>query len=224
LAVTFTQQVVLPIGLGLLGFVEPCSIGTTLLFVKYLEANTAAGKLAQACVFAITRAAFIGLLGVLAVLVGDAFFGFQRAAWAGLGAFYILLGVLHVTRKQRILEFPIGLGLNRASPLRGSALVGVFFGLNIPACAAPLLLALLAAAAAGGAGGATLVSGFVSLGLFGLALSLPIAAVVLFKSGRRALDVLASLSQRLPIWAGLVLIVLGLWSIWFAVSAKLQPP
>jgi cytochrome c-type biogenesis protein len=47
-------------------------------------------------------------------------------------------------------------------------------GLNIPPCAGPLLLALLRAAAAGGASGATLASGFASLGLFGLAMSLPL--------------------------------------------------
>lgn len=31
--------IVLPLGLGLLGFVEPCSVGSSLLFVKYLPSR-----------------------------------------------------------------------------------------------------------------------------------------------------------------------------------------
>lgn len=219
---TLNQILILPLGLGLLGFVEPCSIGATLLFVKYLEAKNTSDKLAQTIMFAATRAVFMGLLGMLAVLVGNSFLGFQRIAWTTLGTIYILLGSLYVIGRTGALRLTLGLNFGRMSPLRGSALLGIGFALNIPACAAPLIFLLLAMAAASGAGGATLVTGFVSLGLFGLALSLPLVAVLLFKPGRRVLDALASLSQRLPYWAGLTLIVLGGWSIWFGVFAKLQ--
>jgi cytochrome c-type biogenesis protein len=34
---TVARLVVVPVGLGLLGFIEPCSIGSTLLLVKYLR-------------------------------------------------------------------------------------------------------------------------------------------------------------------------------------------
>lgn len=216
-------MLILPLGLGLLGFIEPCSIGSTLLFVKYLEGKSSTNKLAQALVFAATRAVFVGLLGVLAVLVGNTFLGFQRAAWVILGTVYILLGLPYLIGKTQALRLSLGLNIGRMPSLRGAALIGVFFGLNIPACATPLIFALLATAASSGAGGAMLASGFVSLGLFGLALSLPLVAIVLFNPGRRALDALASLSQRLPSWTGLVLIVLGVWSIWFGVFAKLKP-
>ena len=74
---TLTNLVLLPVGLGLLGFVEPCSIGSTLVFAKTLEGRGPASKLAQVGVFAATRAAFMGLLGVLAVFVGAAFLGLQ---------------------------------------------------------------------------------------------------------------------------------------------------
>jgi hypothetical protein len=59
---TLTNLVVLPVGLGLLGFVEPCSIGSTLVFAKSLEGRSPTSKLAQVGVFAVTRAAFIGVL------------------------------------------------------------------------------------------------------------------------------------------------------------------
>lgn len=218
---TFAKLVLLPIGLGLIGFVEPCSIGSTLIVVKQLEGKGATSKLAQVSVFAGTRALFIGLLGVLAVMLGTAFVGFQRSAWFVLGSLYMVLGLLYVAGKAGLFMVSLGPRLARLSDLRGSAALGVLFGLNIPACAAPLLLALLGAAAAGGAGGATFAGGFSALALFGLALSLPLIVAVLFERARKALDWLASLSQRLPFWTGLLLIVLGLWSIWFALFANL---
>jgi cytochrome c-type biogenesis protein len=217
-----TRSILLPIGLGLFGFVEPCSIGSTLIVIKQLEGKSAADKLAQIVVFAGTRAAFIGLLGVLAVLLGTAFLGFQRTAWIALGVLYATLGILYLTNKIGPFMVSLGPSLTRLADMRGSAALGVLFGLNIPACAAPLLLALLAAAAAGGAVGATLANGFVSLALFGLALSLPLIVAVLFEPARRALDWLAELSRRLPFWTGLVLIALGVWSIWFGLFIEVK--
>ena len=65
--------------------------------------------------------------------------------------------------------------------------------------------------------------GFVSLALFGLALSLPLVVAVFFEPARRGLDWLAGLSRRLPIWTGLLLILLGSWSIWFALFVSIEP-
>jgi len=56
-----------PFGLGLLGFVEPYTIGSTLIFVKHIEGRDAGGKLAEVGLFAVTRGLFIGALGTLAV-------------------------------------------------------------------------------------------------------------------------------------------------------------
>lgn len=51
--------------------------------------------------------------------------------------------------------------------------------------------------------------------LFGLALSLPLVAAALFARAREALDWLGRLSRQAPLWAGVVLIILGLWSVGF---------
>jgi cytochrome c-type biogenesis protein len=219
---TLINLVVLPIGLGLLGFVEPCSIGSTLVFVKTIEGRNPAGKLAQVGVFALTRAVFIGLLGILAVVVGAAFLGFQRGGWVILGTLYVLLGLLYLTGRAKALMVTLGPSLARLAQTRGSAALGVLFGLNIPACAAPLIFALLGATAAGGAAGATLATGFAALALFGLALSLPLLLAVPFGPARRALDRLAGLSERIPFWTGLLFVVLGVWSIWFALFGTLR--
>ena len=86
--------VLLPIGLGLRGFVEPCSIGSSLVFIKYLEGKNRLAKLSQVTVFMLTRGVFIGLLGASAALLGAAFLGFQKASWIGLGAIYVAIGTL----------------------------------------------------------------------------------------------------------------------------------
>ena len=104
-----------------------------------------------------------------------------------LGAFELAIGLLYIFRRAGSLKISLGPGRGGLSGSRGSVALGLFFGLNIPACAALLIFALLGMAAAGGVSGASLSAGFVSLGLFGFALSLPRAAV-LIPSARRALD------------------------------------
>lgn len=211
-----TNVVLLPLGLGLFGFVEPCSIASTLLFIKTVEGKAPAEKLIQVAVFTLTRAVFIGLLGVLAVLAGSAFLNFQRVAWFVLGTIYTLLGLVYLAGRAGTLMMSLGPGLRRLADTRGAAALGMIFGLNIPACAAPLIFALLAAAAASGATGATLATGFIGLALFGFALSLPLLLAVLFAPARRLLDWVAGLSRRIPFWTGLLFVALGGWSIWFA--------
>ena len=209
--------VILPIGLGFLGFIEPCSIGSSLLLIKYLEGKDADGKLRQVTVFAITRALFMGLLGMLAVVAGSAFLGFQKTAWLLLGSLYLVLGLALVAGKGGLVPAWPGPRIARASG--APAALGILFGLNIPACAGPLLVALLGTVAATGAGGATVAAGFASLTLFGVALSLPLVLAVLYAPARRALDRLAGLSGRLPVLTGLVLAALGLWSVSLALLA-----
>lgn len=216
-------SILLPIGLGLFGFIEPCSIGSTLVFIKVMEGKTATVKLWQVGVFTATRALFIGALGAVAVVVGSAFIGFQKAMWTGLGALYVALGLLFVAGRAGYLMTTLGPSLARIGEVRGSAALGLLFGLNIPACAAPLLFALLGTAAASGVSGATVANGFISLALFGFALSLPLAAAVLIPAARRVLDWLAGLSRRIPFWTGIVLIGLGLWSVWFGLFVTPRP-
>jgi cytochrome c-type biogenesis protein len=217
LAATF----LLPIGLGLFGFVEPCSIGSTLLFVKLIEGRPPAVKVAQVATFALTRAVFIGLLGAAAALIGAAFLGFQKAGWLVLGLVYLAIGILYLTGHIAWLMRTIGPRLASLGDLRSSAALGTLFGLNIPACAAPLLPALLAASASGATAGGV-AGGFVSLALFGLALSLPLVVAALFSRAQRALDWLASLTGRVPRWTGVLLIALGLWSMWFGLFVTLE--
>src|ERR687897_2102984 len=139
----------------------------------------------------------------------------QKGAWLLLGLLYIAIGAFYAFGKAGFLMRRFGPSLSRLVGLRGSAALGLLFGLNIPACAAPLIFALLGSAALGGRTGGTFALGFVSLGLFGLALSAPLALAVSWEPGRRLLDRLAGLSVRVPVVIGIVLIGLGLWSVYF---------
>lgn len=216
------NTVALPVFFGLFGFIEPCSIGSTLLMVKQIEGRSARDKIAQMLIFATTRGLVIGLLGLVAAGIGSAFLGWQKGAWLMLGVFYVILGLMYLGGRARLLMHTIGPGLQRLRSRRGAAVLGLIFGLNIPACAAPLILALLALAAAGGASNAELGAGFVSLGLFGLALSLPLVLAVFVAPVRAWLDRLAALSRRMPRWTGALFVVLGLWSIWFGLFVSIR--
>ena len=217
------RLVALPIGLGLVGFIEPCSIGSSLIFIKTLEGKNASRQLTQVGVFMSTRALAMGALGLSAVAAGTAFFGLQKAAWIVFGAAYTLIGLLYLTGKIGFMLRSLGPGLSRLASVNGAAALGAVFAFNIPACAAPFILALVGMAIAGGAGGASLAAGFLSLALFGLALSLPIMVVALFPRARGVLDWLAGLSRRMPLWSGIAFIVLGLWSIWFGLNVSIAP-
>jgi cytochrome c-type biogenesis protein len=114
--------------------------------------------------------------------------------------------------------------LNRLSGTRGAIGLAVLFGLNVPACAAPLLFAVLGSASVSGASGVSQVGrGFLSLAVFGLALSIPLVAVVAWSRTRHLLDRLSSLSAMVPTWIGLLLVVFGLWSLYFGLFVSPKP-
>lgn len=207
--------VLIPFALGLLGFIEPCTVGSSLLFVKYLEGKDASAKLVQTTAFALTRALFIGAMGAAAAFVGAAFLSAQRGFWVLLGTLYVVLGALYLARRQAVLMRMLGPKLGGVRDTHGAAALGILFGLNIPACAAPLLAALMAASV----GAASVARGFVVMAIFGLALSLPLVLVVFWGRARSWLDRVAARSERVPVWTGLVFIALGAWSIYFGLAA-----
>lgn len=216
-----TTAFLLPLGLGLLAFIEPCAIGSTLLFIKLVEGKPARVKFAQAVGFMLTRGLFVGLLGASAAWIGSAFFAMQKAGWFVFGAVYFAIGLMYLTGHVRWLMRSVGPRLIRLGDFQSSVAMGLVFGLNIPACAAPLLVALLAATASGATPGGV-AGGILSLSLFGIALSLPLVIAVLFAPARRAVDWLARLSDRIPRLTGVLMMVLGVLTIWFGLSVKIR--
>jgi len=165
----------------------------------------------ETIVFAGTRALVLGGLGVVAALAGRPILPYQRAFWIGLGVLYGLVGTLYLSRHQRLLTRRLGPKLGRAP---SAAAVGLLFGLNIPACATPLLAVLFAA----NLGAANIARGFWTMAIFGLALSFPLVLAVYSARAREALVGLASYADQVPRWTGTLLIVLGAWSIFTAIK------
>ena len=56
-----------------------------------MEGKDRAAKLVQVSVFTVTRALFIGSLGLLAGLLGTAFLGVQKGVWIAMGSVYVLI-------------------------------------------------------------------------------------------------------------------------------------
>lgn len=206
----------LAFGLGLLGFVEPCSVGSHLLFLKYLEQSPSSRRAVQTMLFTLTRAAFMAALGMLAAVIGGRFIGLQHALWAVLGGLFVALGLFYLGGGAPWLMQRLSRLLPAVQGPPGSVGLGVLFGLNIPVCAAPLLAVLLGDTAARAAAGRGIVYGGLTLFVFGLALSSPLVLAVVTRRGRRALDAIARVSARMPRWTGALLVVLGVWSLYLA--------
>ncbi len=204
----------LAIGLGLLGFIEPCTIGSHLVFVQYLQGKGRREQIAQTALFALTRALFIGVLGALVAFIGATFLDVQRGFWLVLGASYIALGLLYVLGKQGIVSRTLGPRFTGNRTTYGALALGLVLGFNVPACAAPLLAALLGATL----GAATVTLGFLTLALFGLALSLPLVVAVFWEPAHSFLNWLATRLGNVPRWTGMLFIVLGGWSIYLALT------
>lgn len=213
----FTYELALALGLGLLGFIEPCSIGAHLLFLEHVEGKAPTVKLRQTAVFGITRAAFMGALGALAAVIGQHFFTFQRGGWLALGILYTAIGARYLAGRASLIMRRLGPSLARLPDAPAGAALGVVFGLNVPACAAPLLFVILGTVAArDGAAGDPIVAGFVMLAVFGLALSAPLAVLTGWPGAAHRVDRLLGIARARRPLIGVVLIGLGLWSIYFA--------
>ncbi|MBI4528501.1 MAG: hypothetical protein HY695_32305 [Deltaproteobacteria bacterium] len=205
----FYQIFLVPIVFGLIGFVEPCSIGANIIFLGYLQAREA-GKILEAVKFTITRALFLGVIGLLVGVVGQPMRTGTYSYSLLLGVGYVVLGLLGLWWSYRGTGLT-SLDLGRYLPRAGAFPLGVVFGLTAPACSLPLFLALLGLGAIEGAW-----VGFLSLFIFGLALSAPL---VLIAHSAKAEEILRSLGRRatkVPYLAGLVLISVGTITILIA--------
>ena len=103
-----TQILFWPIAFGLFGFIEPCAIGATLVFIKTLEGHSARVKLGQVLAFTASRTVLMGLLGVVAAFVGSWFLGLQKIVWILVGLLYAADSVKGLARVQLSLQ-PAGL-------------------------------------------------------------------------------------------------------------------
>lgn len=207
----FQTLILLPIGLGLLGFIEPCTVGGHLLFLDTQKDRTAAEKINAVVVFVATRAMVAGLFGAFIAFIGQKLINFQTGIWLVFGLIYLAVGLTFVSGRSGLIKKQIDLAPATWKRAKNPLVLGLAFGLNIPACAAPILFGLLGLAATTG----TVATGFMMMALFGLFLSLPLVLFAIIPDLSSWLDRFAGRLKNMRWVIGSIFIVLGLWSIWF---------
>lgn len=203
--------VLLPIGLGLFGFVEPCAIGAHVTFAATLAGRARSARMASTALFITVRTLTMGLLGVVAALAGQSFAFTQKSFWLAFGVAYVGLGALYLAGRSDALMIRIGPGPRAGSGSRNVVLLGIILGFGIPACAAPLLFA--ASGVAVGAG--TVGTAFLAMTLFGLALSAPLVVLVAVPRTVKLLQWAAARGRWLRTLVGWVLVAVGIWGVGF---------
>lgn len=170
------QTFSLAFGLGLLGFIEPCTIGAHLIFVNRQLQNPSEYRLAAVSTFILTRVIVMAGFGGAIVILGQKLIGVQTGFWLVFGVLYLALGLFKLSGFDRILRQKILATPERWQIAGHPLLQGLAFGFNIPACAAPILFALIGTAALTGSA----ISGVVLMGTFALALSLPLLPLIVW--------------------------------------------
>lgn len=83
----------LAFGLGLLGFIEPCSLGANGVFLSYLRNKSRNARLYETIKFTLVRSAVLGLFGLGLAFLGGFVFTAQKGFWLFLGLLYLTLGI-----------------------------------------------------------------------------------------------------------------------------------
>ncbi len=203
----------LAVGLGLLGFVEPCSVGAHGIFLGYLREKGWAARLRETVKFVLVRSAALGIFGIGSALLGNLIFSAQKGFWLFLGLLYLALGLAVILDARFRWDLFSRLSPGRVLP-RGkdrSLGLGLLFGLNLPACAYPLMLALLGQSAVSGA-----AWGFAILFVFGLALSLPLVPLALSGRTAKLLGSLARFGKVAPYAIGITLLAISAYVLYTA--------
>lgn len=200
-------------GLGLLGFVEPCSIGANMVFLGYLREKDKGTRLRETAKFALSRSVVLGLFGLGFAFLGSSVFAAQKGFWLLLGLLYLALGVAVILNARFRWGLFGRVSLRRLLPEREdrSFGLGLLFGLNLPACAYPLMLALLGPGAASGP-----LLGFATLFVFGLALSLPLVPLAFSERTAKRFGRLTRLSGATPYVIGVVFLLLAAYVLYTA--------
>lgn len=205
------NTIALSFGLGLLGFIEPCTIGAHMLFLGAQRTRALRQRLAAVAIFLAARIVIMGGFGGLIVVLGQRLIGVQTGAWLVFGAIYLCLGLGFLFGWNRVLTHRISFAPEHWKAATNPLFQGLAFGLNIPACAAPILFGLMGTAVASGAA----ATGFLMMAVFAIGLSLPLLPLSIMPRLATSLDRLADwLRQRRWVF-GVIFIALGLWSIWF---------
>lgn len=168
-------------------------------------------RLGAALIFLLARLVVMGGFGGLIVVLGQRLIGVQTGTWLLFGAIYLGLGLAILAGWDKAMRHRIKVSPERWKAASNPLLQGLAFGLNIPACAAPILFGLIGTATLSGSP----TTGFLMMAVFALALSLPLLPLSIVPSFARPLDRLADWLRPRRWLLGAIFIILGTWSVWF---------
>jgi cytochrome c-type biogenesis protein len=212
----FYTVLLLPAALGLLGFVEPCTMGAHLLFIRAIGDDPKPQRIRAVILFIAIRAAVVGLIGALVAFAGQLMIAAQGPIWLAFGLVYCAIGVAYLMGRSRWLERGLDLAPEAWRGSASPAVMGVVLAFNIPACAAPILFGLVGLAASAG----SVAMGFAAMAVFGLALSLPLLAIAILPGLSTFMEKLAGGGRRSRFILGAAFLALGLWSVWFGLFVE----
>lgn len=164
-----------PLVFGLVGAIAPGALGINAVFLGYAAGKPRLHRTWDWLLFTLARAVLLTALGLAFGLLGY----HQLIAW-GL----IALGVLFILSRFWRVPLPyLSLAGDRVPTCNGSALVlGAVFGLDIPACTSPLVLALLAQTVLVG----DWLFGVITLLVFGVGMSIPLLSATMLRGIARS--------------------------------------
>ena len=161
--------------------------------------------------FLFARLIVMGGFGGLIVVVGQRLIGVQTGSWLIFGTIYLGLGLAILAGWDKAMRHRIRFAPENWKAASNPLLQGVAFGLNIPACAAPILFGLIGTATVSG----STATGFLMMAVFALALSLPLVPFAVVPRFSRPLDRLADWLRPRRWLLGAIFVVVGIWSVWF---------
>jgi cytochrome c-type biogenesis protein len=157
----------------------------------------------------LVRALVLALLGLSVTFVGNRLFSLERGFYIILASIYISIGILMIFSKSLLARLRnvriahiLGLDFKEGSLKR----LGLIAGLTIPACAIPLITVLLGQTLLLG----KILTGFITLFVFGLALTVPLAIFSFFKGGIIWLGRIAERTKKFRIVGGVILVLIGI--------------
>jgi len=216
--ITLQSLFLLPLAMGVLGFVEPCTIGGHLLFLDTQMARAPREKRGAVTRFILARTLVTGLCGALFAWLGQELVDLQTLLAVFFGLMYLAIGGYFLLGWAGLFNRQYRLTDKTRYRAQNPALLGAAFGLNIPATAAPVLFMLLGLPL----GLNSVLTGLITMAIFALALSAPLIVFTLFPPLSNRMEALADIFKRARWLIGALFAILGFWSLWFGLFVDPQ--
>jgi len=137
--------IIVPVLFGLIGFVEPCSLGINSIFLNHIQKFDKMKRVRETLIFALLRGVVLALVGITAAFIGREFITIQGSLFTILGVIYFALGLFIIVKKY-LPVFNFKIDFSNYFKDKHTVSLGIVFGFVIPACSIPFIIALISQA------------------------------------------------------------------------------